>query len=65
MNAPEVETLNLHQHSFYYSTKIIAMPSIASLCGKGWLKDYPDFRDNTPSTHTLSKRQIARVPENL
>ena len=36
------------------------MPSIASFCGKGWLKDYPDYRDNTPSTDTLSKRQIAR-----
>jgi len=36
------------------------MSSISSLSGKGWLKDYPDFRDNTPSTDTLSRRQKAR-----
>lgn len=36
------------------------MGSIASTKGKGWLKDYPDFRDNTPSTDTLTKKQIAR-----
>ena len=28
--------------------------------GKGWVKDYPDFRDNTPETTLLSKRQKAR-----
>lgn len=36
------------------------MPTIASIKGKGWLKDLPDFRDNTPSTDALSKRQEAR-----
>ena len=34
--------------------------SIAKTKGKGWLKDYPDFRDNTPSTDTLSARQKLR-----
>lgn len=34
--------------------------SIAKTKGKGWLKDYPDFRDNTPSTKTLSSRQKLR-----
>jgi len=36
------------------------MATIASTRGKGWLKDFPDFRDNTPATKTLSQRQIAR-----
>lgn len=36
------------------------MASIALTKGKGWLKDYPDFRDNTPATDTLTKKQIAR-----
>jgi len=34
--------------------------SIAKIKGTGWRKDYPDFRDNTPSTNTLSKRQKLR-----
>ena len=34
--------------------------SIAKTKGTGWLKDYPDFRDNTPATNTLSARQILR-----
>lgn len=28
--------------------------------GTGWLKDYPDYRDNTDSTNTLSARQKLR-----
>ena len=36
------------------------MSSISSTKGKGWLKDYPDFRDNTPSTSTISQRQKLR-----
>jgi C1A family cysteine protease len=36
------------------------MATIASTKGKGWRKDFPDFRDNTPSTEILSERQIAR-----
>ena len=28
--------------------------SIAKTKGTGWLKDYPDFGDNTPATNTLS-----------
>ena len=36
------------------------MSTIASTRGKGWLKDLPDFRDNTPSTKELNKKQIAR-----
>lgn len=36
------------------------MSSISSVKGKGWLKDYPDFRDNTPSTSTISQRQKLR-----
>lgn len=36
------------------------MATIASIKGKGWRKDFPDFRDNTPSTTTLSARQEAR-----
>src|SRR4051812_41524790 len=36
------------------------MSSIASKKGKGWLKDFPDYRDNTPSTDHLSLRQKAR-----
>lgn len=27
---------------------------------KGWVKDYPDFRDNTPETNSLSKKQKVR-----
>lgn len=34
--------------------------SIAKSKGTGWLKDYPDFRDNTPDTNTLSTRQKLR-----
>ncbi len=34
--------------------------SIAKQKGKGWLKDYPDFRDNTTSTSSLSARQKLR-----
>ncbi len=34
--------------------------SIAKAKGTGWLKDYPDFRDNTPSTSTLSTKQKLR-----
>ncbi len=33
---------------------------IAKTKGTGWLKDYPDFRDNTPATNTLSVRQKLR-----
>lgn len=36
------------------------MATIASMKGKGWRKDFPDFRDNTPSTTRLSPRQEAR-----
>jgi len=36
------------------------MSTIASTKGKGWLKDLPDFRDNTPSTKDLNKKQVAR-----
>lgn len=34
--------------------------SIYKSKGKGWLRDYPDFRDNTPSTDKLSMRQKLR-----
>jgi C1A family cysteine protease len=34
--------------------------SFAKTKGTGWLKDYPDFRDNTPTTKTLSARQKLR-----
>lgn len=34
--------------------------SIVSIKGKGWMKDYPDFRDNTPATNTISPRQKSR-----
>ena len=34
--------------------------SIAKSKGTGWLKDYPDFRDNTPDTNTISTRQKLR-----
>lgn len=34
--------------------------SIANTKGKGWLKDYPDFRDNTPATNTITARQKLR-----
>jgi C1A family cysteine protease len=36
------------------------MATIASIKGKGWRKDFPDFRDNTPSTTKLSPKQEAR-----
>jgi C1A family cysteine protease len=36
------------------------MSSIASKKGKGWLKDLPDFRDNSPETKDLTKNQKAR-----
>jgi C1A family cysteine protease len=34
--------------------------SIAKTKGKGWLKDYPEFRDNTATTKTLSAKQKLR-----
>lgn len=34
--------------------------SIAKTKGTGWRKDYPDFRDNTPTTATISTRQKLR-----
>jgi C1A family cysteine protease len=34
--------------------------SIAKIKGKGWLKDYPDFRDNTPATKSISAKMEAR-----
>jgi len=34
--------------------------SIAKIKGKGWLKDYPDFRDNTPVTKSISAKMEAR-----
>ena len=36
------------------------MSTIASTKGKGWLKDLPDFRDNTPATTDLNKKQISK-----
>lgn len=36
------------------------MSTIASTKGKGWRKDYPDFRDNTPETNHLSRHQKLR-----
>jgi C1A family cysteine protease len=36
------------------------MSSIASTKGKGWLKDLPDYRDNTPKTDNLTQKQEAR-----
>ncbi len=36
------------------------MKSISATKGRGWLKDYPDFRDHTPSTDTISARQKLR-----
>jgi C1A family cysteine protease len=36
------------------------MSSIASRKGKGWMRDLPDYRDNTPNTSTLSKKQKDR-----
>ena len=36
------------------------MNTLSSTKGRGWLKDYPDFRDNTPSTDSLSARQKLR-----
>jgi C1A family cysteine protease len=36
------------------------MSSIASRKGKGWLRDLPDYRDNTPSTTSLTKKQKER-----
>ena len=36
------------------------MPTIASTKGKGWLKDLPDFRDYTPNSDQVSKKQEAR-----
>lgn len=36
------------------------MPTIASVKGKGWIRDLPDFRDNTPETVELSKKQQER-----
>ena len=37
--------------------------SIAKTKGTGWLKDYPDFRDNTPDTSTISAKQKLRGVE--
>ncbi|HEX7845737.1 MAG TPA: hypothetical protein VF476_08015, partial [Chitinophagaceae bacterium] len=34
--------------------------SFTKFKGKGWLKDYPDFRDQTPNSHTISSRQKLR-----
>lgn len=39
--------------------KLSAM-SIYKINGLGWVKDYPDFRDNTPSTTTLTPKQELR-----
>lgn len=36
------------------------MATIASVKGKGWIRDLPDFRDNTPTTVDLSKKQKDR-----
>ena len=36
------------------------MQSIASSKGKGWKKDYPDFRDNSIDTTKLTERQLSR-----
>jgi C1A family cysteine protease len=36
------------------------MSSIASKKGKGWMRDLPDFRDNSPKTTHLSKKQTER-----
>jgi len=36
------------------------MKSIASTKGKGWLRDLPDYRDNTPKTTSLNEKQVAR-----
>lgn len=36
------------------------MATIASQKGKGWIRDLPDFRDNTPDTVKLSKKQEER-----
>lgn len=36
------------------------MPTIASTKGKGWLKDLPDFRDYTPNSDNINKKQAAR-----
>jgi C1A family cysteine protease len=36
------------------------MATIASIKGKGWRKDFPDFRDNTSSTNKLSQKQKTR-----
>jgi C1A family cysteine protease len=36
------------------------MATIASIKGKGWIHDLPDFRDNTPGTVNLSKKQKER-----
>ncbi|NOT51920.1 MAG: cysteine protease [Chitinophagaceae bacterium] len=32
----------------------------AKIKGTGWMKDYPDFRDNTPATKTISAKQESR-----
>ena len=34
--------------------------SIAATKGTGWMKDYPDFRDNTPTTSILTPKQELR-----
>ena len=34
--------------------------SIAATKGTGWMKDYPDFRDNTPATTTITPKQELR-----
>ena len=36
------------------------MATIASVKGKGWMRDLPDFRDNTPVTSDLTKKQVDR-----
>ena len=34
--------------------------SLYKIKGLGWVKDYPDFRDNTPSTGTITQKQEFR-----
>jgi C1A family cysteine protease len=36
------------------------MATIASVKGKGWIRDLPDFRDNTPGSVELSQKQQDR-----
>jgi hypothetical protein len=34
--------------------------SIPKTKGTGWMKDYPEFRDNTPSTNAITAKQELR-----